>query len=637
MWQARVPTGDEKTSFPCVNFAARLVSRALERSGLRVSAPPDSGGPQPIDPPVLDPPAQPGARRPRVRKVSLRVRLASFAAFAMTLVIAERTISVFRLHADNLVAAERHVTELLDRGVGHYGEMLATVRAVLLTLASDTRTLPPDIAAAGKLPPAGQVPGASAEPDPALTPDNPEACVPLSRVDEAFPAIESLTIVGPNGIVRCGTAPGSAGLDLSARDYVRIALRGISNVEPVLRSYLTDRPTLYAAQPITAAEGGGVLGVIVARIGLGELFPRGTLAELGVGTQVLLVSPAGTVMMTYPEDILRQGLDLSSTAPVARAMSHTRGTILAKGPDGVQRVYAYDRLPRTNMHLLVGVDQTVLMGPVERATWSAGFTMLAVGLILLTGLWIAGETLVVAPVQALADRLVRFGRGEKETPKSNVVIAELQPLVVAFEAMADELTRRETALRSANQRLNSLASLDGLTGIANRRSFDAVFALRWGSVPRLAILILDIDNFKKFNDFYGHKEGDGCLRTIAQMLAATVRGTDMVARIGGEEFAVLMPGAELGTAADVAERLRRAVEQLAIPHAAVPLGHVTVSIGCAACRPRLDLSPSDLFVAADTALYAAKRAGRNRVGRADDPLADGPDGGRPEGPGGAAG
>lgn len=572
-----------------------------------------SSGPQRDDPAEAGRSGRLYNGRVPTRRVSLRLRLAAFAALAMTLVIAERTVSVFRLHADNLAAAERHVMELLDRSVGRYEATLSTVRAVLLTLASDRDTVPADF-----LPAAEAAAGAASTPTPSQTPDNTEACRPLGQVAKAFPAIESLSIIDTNGIVRCGTAPGAAGLDISGRDYVQIALRGISNVEPVLRSYITSRSAIYAAQPIVDPNGGRVIGAMVARIGVNELFPHGTLAELGAGTEVILVSPVGTVMLSYPEGTLGQGLDLSNVAPVARALSHTRGTTLAEGPDGVQRVYAYTRVTGTNMHLLVGVDQTVVMAPAERSTWSAGLTMLIVGLIILVGLWVAGERLVVAPIQALADRLIRFGHGDIEPPKSTVLIAELQPLTNAFEAMALELTRRETALRSANRRLNSLASLDPLTGIANRRSFDAILALQWNSVPQLAMLILDIDNFKSFNDSYGHKEGDRCIRAIAQTLASTVRGTDMVARVGGEEFAVLMPNAEIGTATEVAERLRRAVERLAIPHAKGATGSVTISVGCAACRPTLELSPSNLYVAADQALYAAKHAGRNAVRAAVD-------------------
>nr|WP_255607216.1 GGDEF domain-containing protein [Ancylobacter sp. Lp-2] len=179
--------------------------------------------------------------------------------------------------------------------------------------------------------------------------------------------------------------------------------------------------------------------------------------------------------------------------------------------------------------------------------------------------------------------------------------------------MAEELTHREEALRSANRRLSSLASLDPLTGIANRRSFDAVFAVQWSTARHLGVLMIDIDDFKLYNDHYGHMDGDRCLHRIAQALAGAVAGTDVIARIGGEEFAVLLPGATLASAAELAERLRLAVEELGIDHAPSLRGPVTVSIGCATCAPAPGLYGGDLMLAADQALYAAKQAGRNRV------------------------
>lgn len=553
----------------------------------------------------------------------LRLRLFLFAAVAMTLVIAERTISLIHLHADNLAAAESHVMDLAERSVGHYRQTIAVAQAVLLTLASDRHVI---AGAETGLPPI-------AADEPSGAPSS-SACAALTPVSDAFAEIDSLSLVTRDGIIRCSTVPSAVGLDISSRSYTRIALRGIANIESVRRSLVIDRPAIYAAQPIAAGNDTGVLAVILARVSMAELFPGGTFAELGPGGQAMVVGPDGTLLTAYPEGTYGMGLDLSHTAPVAKAMMYTRGTVLAAGPDGAQRIYAYARLPGTNMHLLVGVDQNSALGPAERAAWHAGLTMLAIGLAVLIGLAMIGERLIVVPIRSLAARLVRFGHGDANALQVRERVAELQPLAVAFETMANELSARETALRNANRHLNSLASLDALTGIPNRRSFDAVLPLQWNKAPQLALLMIDIDNFKLYNDHYGHKEGDRCIRSVAQALATTVRGSDVIARIGGEEFAVLMPDADIGTAADVADRLRRAVEALAIPHANAA-GVVTVSVGAAACQPAPSLSPSELFVAADQALYAAKRAGRNGVRRADAPalhgVASSPEEGRPGG------
>lgn len=163
--------------------------------------------------------------------------------------------------------------------------------------------------------------------------------------------------------------------------------------------------------------------------------------------------------------------------------------------------------------------------------------------------------------------------------------------------------------------LDALARLDGLTGVANRRQFDVVLQAEWSRASRqesaLSLLLIDIDHFKRFNDTYGHPAGDRCLREVAATLRATaVRGGDLVARYGGEEFAVVAPATCAESARELGERLRAAVQ--AIPAGILPQA-VTISVGVAGMRPSLAQAPETLLAGADAALYAAKRAGRNRV------------------------
>jgi diguanylate cyclase (GGDEF)-like protein len=177
----------------------------------------------------------------------------------------------------------------------------------------------------------------------------------------------------------------------------------------------------------------------------------------------------------------------------------------------------------------------------------------------------------------------------------------------------------QEALRSANRQLEVLSRHDPLTGLSNRRHFDEMKedefqrALRNGQP--LTLLICDIDHFKAFNDHYGHAAGDQCLRAVAQaMNTAITRSGDALARIGGEEFAILLPATSEAAAWQVAERVRLAVSDLHIPHAASKAGsHVTISMGLAqleiGCTSHFDA----LFEAADQALYRAKANGRNRI------------------------
>ena len=165
---------------------------------------------------------------------------------------------------------------------------------------------------------------------------------------------------------------------------------------------------------------------------------------------------------------------------------------------------------------------------------------------------------------------------------------------------------RETTLSIA-------AATDPLTGLANRRHFETAINLRQNQGPdaKFAIAMLDLDHFKRVNDRYGHATGDAVLKYVAKACLDTVRGKDVVARIGGEEFALLLNDADDHMAADVAERVRLAIEQLSIPTSAGGALRITASVGVAFCQP--GLRATDLLAQADAALYKAKAAGRNRL------------------------
>ena len=183
----------------------------------------------------------------------------------------------------------------------------------------------------------------------------------------------------------------------------------------------------------------------------------------------------------------------------------------------------------------------------------------------------------------------------------------------------------EAKLQEVNFKLQRLVMLDGLTGIANRRCLDKFLEREFRRASRdeqpLALLMIDADGFKSFNDTYGHQAGDECLRAIASAVQLRMRrAADLAARFGGEEFVVMLPHTDVPGASGLAELIRTGVEGLAIPHAGSPTKIMTVSIGVAVIHPGRDAATvAALIAAADRALYAAKNAGRNCIMHADPP------------------
>ena len=182
-----------------------------------------------------------------------------------------------------------------------------------------------------------------------------------------------------------------------------------------------------------------------------------------------------------------------------------------------------------------------------------------------------------------------------------------------------QLRRSQQELIEANARLLELAIRDGLTGVYNRRYFDQTLEKEWRrgqrTKHRVALLLIDIDHFKALNDSYGHAAGDECLRLVAQCLTDNLRRPgDVVARFGGEEFAIILPGSDIAGARQLAERMRSAVDHLKVRLPTPSIApHITISIGISSQMPAPGSDYAVLIEAADHALYQAKDQGRNRV------------------------
>ena len=248
------------------------------------------------------------------------------------------------------------------------------------------------------------------------------------------------------------------------------------------------------------------------------------------------------------------------------------------------------------------------------------FLLLGAGLATLFGLL---RLHLARPLQGIMAFLNQLGTGAASQPPKRSFIVELGNIAASLENLGTYLslaTVRSQKLASEHDHFQKMSLVDGLTGVGNRRAFDDklhslwLHALQHGTP--LALIMLDVDTFKRYNDSLGHQAGDDCLRRIAAAMSRAARSTDVCARYGGEEFALLLPGADAATAQAVAARVHAEVAREQLPHPSSPVGDmVTVSLGVSSLTPQEEQKEESQMLVrqTDSALYAAKAAGRNRT------------------------
>ena len=262
--------------------------------------------------------------------------------------------------------------------------------------------------------------------------------------------------------------------------------------------------------------------------------------------------------------------------------------------------------------------KSVIVADANRQLIYGLVTTVAALLMGVVGAWCVAEVSIIRPLSALVLMATRLGGGNLE---ARAALHEFS--VSELKVLGDTLNRAVEQVQLRDCELEKLTLKDSLTGLANRRCFDMALQREWARAERceaqLTLLMVDVDYFKLYNDTYGHVAGDECLRRISDAIARRARSAfDVIARYGGEEIALLIPGIDPADAIEMAERVVAEVMGLELPHEASPLHWVSVSVGLATLKPSCRFTdPQSLIEAADRALYEAKRTGRNRASHAD--------------------
>src|ERR1700748_3675527 len=386
-----------------------------------------------------------------------------------------------------------------------------------------------------------------------------------------LPWINSLMIAGGDGHVQCATRNELVGLDLNGRAYFKKAQQGREVVfSDFLFSLSNDLPIMMSAYPVAAIKDDSD-AVIVAGISLNWLSK--IMGNLGgrPGISAVLVDSTGVVLAAPPDtaDTIGRSLDsiplLSSIADQAIGSSDDKGSISFIAADGSRRIVNFARIPGTQSRLIISIDEGKVTAAINRDIRTAYLQLGFVCLFVLLGALVAAEKLIINPIDMMAAAAKRFGQGDRTARVVHSHLpSEFVPLARAFNAMAAQLGERERELIATNDRLTVMASIDMLSGLANRRGFQSRLDFEWMKAQQydseLSLLMIDVDHFKLYNDSYGHPEDDACLTRLGETLAGIAADTmGFAGRYGGEGIFLLLPNPDAARAVRIRETVGLAI------------------------------------------------------------------------------
>ncbi len=435
-------------------------------------------------------------------------------------------------------------------------------------------------------------------------------------------------IILSNGDVFCNstTAPDGLNVNVKDRDYFQLAMSsGKFAVGGYQIGRFTELPAINMAQPVLDGSG-KVIAVAYAALNLGvfdEQFElRNGFSSHGRERVVTISDHNGVVLAQFPPHHGRVGEKIRNSGVLQNLMQQRRGLFSAMDIEGHERIFAFDSVGvnpdgKPQIRVLVGTSITEIYGEANQTLHKTVMIVTIMSVLLLLLAWYGAEIFFARRFRILLGMTARVRAGDFSARSGfGEGREELNQLGVALDGMADELQNRDRQLQDALERLRSQAITDELTGLYNRRHlWNALEAelvrARRKKVP-MSVLMFDIDHFKQLNDRWGHEAGDLVLQNLAQVVRRVVRGTDIVARHGGEEFVVVMPEAGEEVALLRARQLRARVAEMQLTYQGQTLGTVTISVGVVVSA---DASQSGEIMVreTDTAMYEAKTRGRDQV------------------------
>lgn len=466
----------------------------------------------------------------------------------------------------------------------------------------------------------------------AISPVLPELLLDRERCNRYFAGMlqssgnryHSMGIQGADGSQFCNGVPtsNSNSINVSDRRYFRLAMQTKAfTIGDYQIGRVTGKPGINFGYPALGSDG-EISGVAFLALDLHTFNAEFANLTVPPYARLAVFDRNGIVLARSGEGRTGIGEKLSVPTVLENVLSGDRGVFEATGTDGQQRLFAYQEVAKNPdgsvpLSVLISIPRSVIYAEANTALLRSLLEILLATLLLIAGAWYGTEKLVLRDIRTLLHTAGRI-RGGDLGARTGMRDShdELKQIGHAFDEMAQSLQDRDARLAQALHELREQASTDALTGLYNRRHFREVLQRELARAKRnstsIALVMIDLDYFKKINDTYGHGAGDLVLREMGALLKENLRAGDTACRFGGEEFALILPESGGEGARLKAETLRRAVSELDLAYDGRELGRLTASFGIA-LFPDHAGDPDALLRAADEALYAAKGAGRNRV------------------------